>query len=60
MEVIALSDANPSKEINLPDINALRQVYNDQAPVITGFAGQRSKYIACRVVISQRVTIFNK
>jgi hypothetical protein len=38
LEIIAQSSSD-SKEINMPDIAALRQMHHDQAPVVTGIQG---------------------
>lgn len=39
VEIIAQSSNDITKEINMPDIAALRQMHQDQAPVVTGILG---------------------
>lgn len=53
-EIITISAGKQSNEINLPDMNALRLVYHDQAPVITGFSGMK-RYSELFIFIGTRI-----
>ena len=53
-DIITISAGKQSNEINLPDMNALRLVYHDQAPVITGFSGMK-RYSELFIFIGTRI-----
>lgn len=53
LEIIAQSSSD-SKEINMPDIAALRQMHHDQAPVVTGIQGI---HITIIIIQSSRLQI---